>query len=147
AAKTAFNDRKAVLLAGRTLLFALPFAIVLFIFFPRLPGAFWQVPRADEGSTGLGDTMSPGSITQLTSSYEIAFRVQFQGERQSAEHLYWRGPVLHQFDGFTWHRNPTTYRQRPLKYSGPSYRYRISMEPNRQRWLFSLDTLERRPAG
>src|SRR5262249_41221987 len=87
------------------------------------------------------------SITQLTSSYEIAFRVHFEAERPPTEQLYWRGPVLHQFDGFTWHRNPTAYRQRPLKYSGASYRYRISMEPSRQRWLFSLHTLTRQPAG
>jgi len=147
AAPTAFTDRKAILLAGRTLLFALPFAVVLFLFFPRLPGAFWQLAHADEGATGLSDTMSPGSITQLTASYEIAFRAHFQGARPPTEQLYWRGPVLHQFDGFTWRRNPAIYRQRPLKYTGPSYLYRISMEPNRQRWLFSLDTLERRPAG
>jgi protein-glutamine gamma-glutamyltransferase len=145
--RTAFDDRKAILLAGRTLLFALPFALALFVFFPRLPGAFWQLSRGDEATTGLGDTMSPGSITQLTSSYEIAFRVHFQGERPPTETLYWRGPVLHQFDGFTWRRNPTFYLQRPLKYSGPSYLYRISVEPSSQRWLFSLDTLERRPAG
>jgi len=147
AAKIAFDDRKAILLAGRALLFALPFAAVLFLFFPRLPGAFWQLSRSDEATTGLSDTMSPGSITQLTTSYEIAFRVRFQGARPPTEQLYWRGPVLHQFDGFTWHRNPTAYRQRALKYSGPSYGYRISMEPSRQRWLFSLDTLEQRPAG
>ena len=29
--------------------------------------------------SGLGDTLTPGSITRLTSSYAIAFRVRFDG--------------------------------------------------------------------
>src|SRR6266403_1638381 len=69
----------AMLRAGRSLLFALPLAVMLFVFFPRLPGAFWAIPRSDEALTGLGDTMSPGSISQLTASYEVAFRAQFDG--------------------------------------------------------------------
>ena len=44
---------------------ALPLALLLFLFFPRLSGSFWAMPRQNEAVTGLGDEMSPGSISQL----------------------------------------------------------------------------------
>jgi transglutaminase-like putative cysteine protease len=138
---TGFDNRAAVLLAGRSLLFALPLAVMLFVFFPRLPGAFWAIPRSDEALTGLGDTMSPGSISQLTASYDVAFRAHFEGAPPPAQERYWRGPVLHEFDGYTWRRTAHSFaRIQPLQYLGPEYRYRISLEPSAQRWWFSLDT-------
>ncbi|MFL6599799.1 MAG: DUF3488 and DUF4129 domain-containing transglutaminase family protein [Steroidobacteraceae bacterium] len=138
---TGFDDRAAVLLAGRSLLFALPLAVMLFVFFPRLPGAFWAIPRSDEALTGLGETMSPGSISQLTASYEVAFRAQFDGAPPPAQERYWRGPVLHEFDGYTWRRTAHSFAHiQPLQYLGPEYRYRISLEPSAQHWWFSLDT-------
>ena len=142
----AFQGRAAILLAGRALLYSLPLAIVLFLVFPRLPGAFWAIPRTEGAETGLSDTMSPGSISQLTSSYDIAFRVKFDGAPPPARERYWRGPVLHQFDGYTWSRSFTAAYQTPsLEYLGPAYRYHVSLEPSQQRWWFSLDTADRAP--
>jgi len=141
-----FDNRTAVLLAGRSLLYALPLALMLFVFFPRLPGAFWAIPRSDQATTGLGDTMSPGSITELTNSYDVAFRAQFEGTPPPPQERYWRGPVLHEFDGFTWRRTDRTFaRMQPLQYLGPEYHYRISLEPSSQRWWFSLDTTTASP--
>jgi protein-glutamine gamma-glutamyltransferase len=143
----AFDGKTAVLLAGRSLLFALPLALLLFVFFPRLPGAFWSIPRTDEATTGLSDTMTPGSISQLTSSYDVAFRAHFAGAPPPPQERYWRGPVLHDFDGYTWRRMQNSLvRQDPLEYLGPEYRYRISLEPSSQRWWFSLDTATGSPA-
>ncbi|MDB6106750.1 MAG: transglutaminase-like protein [Gammaproteobacteria bacterium] len=136
-----FDNRAAMLLAGRSLAFALPLAVMLFVFFPRLPGAFWAIPRSDEALTGLGDSMTPGSISQLTASYEVAFRAHFEGSPPPPQERYWRGPVLHEFDGYTWRRTGRSLaRMQPLQYLGPEYRYRISLEPSAQRWWFSLDT-------
>ncbi|MGH8323386.1 MAG: DUF3488 domain-containing protein, partial [Steroidobacteraceae bacterium] len=59
-----FDNRAAVFLAGRALLYAAPLALVLFVFFPRLAGSFWALPRSEDAQTGLSDTMSPGSISQ-----------------------------------------------------------------------------------
>jgi transglutaminase-like putative cysteine protease len=136
-----FDNRAAMLLAGRTLVFALPLAVMLFVFFPRLPGAFWAIPRSDQALTGLGDSMSPGSISQLTESYDVAFRAHFEGAPPPPQERYWRGPVLHEFDGYTWRRTAHSFAHRqPLQYLGPEYRYRITLEPSAQRWWFSLDT-------
>ena len=135
------ENRAALLLAARSLAFALPLAVAMFLLFPRLPGAFWAIPRSDEALTGLGDTMSPGSISMLTSSYEVAFRAHFEGPPPPPQERYWRGPVLHEFDGFTWRRSMRSLAQvAPLQYLGTAYRYRLSMEPSSQRWWFALDT-------
>ena len=135
------GTRVAFRLATRALLPAVPLAVLLFMFFPRLPGAFWAVPRGEQALTGLSDTMSPGSIGQLATSYDPAFRVRFAGAAPPPEERYWRGPVLHQFDGYTWRRAPATPgRRQPLEYLGSAYRYRVTLEPSRQRWWYALDT-------
>ena len=136
----------ALRLAGRTLFLALPLGVALFLLFPRLPGALWAIPRSDEAATGLSETMSPGSITRLIATYEPAFRVTFIGARPPPEQLYWRGPVLHDFDGSTWRRRPSSLGARAsLEYLGTQYRYRVELEPSRQRFWFALDTPARSP--
>lgn len=132
--------RAAWKLAGRALLFALPLAALLFVFFPRLTGSFWAIPRGDMAFTGLADSMTPGSIAQLVADYSPAFRVRFEGARPAPDALYWRGPVLHEFDGQTWRRAPDAPRLRPrLEYTGAPVRYRVSLAPTRRRFWFALD--------
>ncbi len=141
-----FDNRAALAVAGRALLYAAPLAVLLFIFFPRIPGAFWSLPRADEARTGLSDTMSPGSISELTSSYDVAFRVKFDAAPPPPQQRYWRGPVLHEFDGYSWRRRPDTrYFPQQLEYIGPAYHYRVTLEPSEQKWWFSLDTVDQSP--
>jgi transglutaminase-like putative cysteine protease len=143
-ATAGFPGRAALALAGRTLLYALPLAALLFVFFPRLAGSFWSLPRGEEALTGLSDTMSPGSIGQLTTSYDIAFRARFEGALPPPQQRYWRGPVLHDFDGATWRRGVGA-RAAPWQFNGPSYRYHIALEPSHHRWWFALDTPAQSP--
>ncbi len=92
--------------------------------------------------------MSPGSITELTASYEIAFRARFEGAAPPPAMRYWRGPVLHNFDGDTWRRlYGTPYGRPTLEYLGKPYRYQVILEPSSQRWWFALDTLQQQPRG
>ena len=70
------NLRTARLLLAQ----AVPAALVLFLLFPRVQGPLWGLPQdAYAGMSGLSDTMTPGSLSQLTLSDAIAFRVEFQG--------------------------------------------------------------------
>jgi transglutaminase-like putative cysteine protease len=141
-----FTARAALLLSARALLYSLPLAIALFVLFPRVQGAFWALPRDDAAATGLSDTMSPGSISELTSAYDIAFRAKFDGPAPPPQERYWRGPVLHRFDGYTWSRAPgAAYHTEPLEYLGHPYHYRISLEPSQQPWWLSLDTVAELP--
>jgi len=145
-AAPATTARAALALAGRALLYAVPLALLLFVFFPRLPGAFWAIPRGDLAVSGLSDTMTPGSIGQLATSYDPAFRVQFSGPAPPPQERYWRGPVLHEFDGQSWRRIPAELRaHRSPEYLGIPYRYRVQLEPSRQRWWFALDTPTQAP--
>ena len=139
--------RAALGLAGRTLALAAPLALLLFLFFPRLPGSFWAIPRGDTALTGLSDTMSPGKIAQLVADYEPAFRVQFDGPRPSGEALYWRGPVLHEFDGETWRRAEGSYKLRArVANTGAEVRYRVALEPTRRHYWFALDLPAQSPS-
>jgi len=126
--------------AAGGLLLALPVAILLFLFFPRLPGSLWAIPREDEATTGLGKDMSPGSISQLTESDEPAMRVRFEGALPPRAERYWRGPVLHQFDGYTWRSVRVDLATAPaLEFSGPSYSYEVTLEPNTHGVLIALE--------
>lgn len=136
--------RTAMSLAGRTLAWSLPIAIALFLFFPRVQGKVWALPGSGAAVTGLSNEMSPGAISELTTAYDPAFRARFSGRAPPARELYWRGPVLQNFDGYTWRREPRSiYRQSPLRYLGEGYRYRITLEPHQRNWWFALDL----PAG
>lgn len=140
------SNRTIALLAARSLLLALPLALVLFLFFPRMAGAFWTLPQSEGATTGLSDSMSPGSISSLSESDEPAFRVHFETDPPPPEERYWRGPVLHDFDGYTWRQNPGQYYVRsPLQFEGKEYRYSVTLEPSSERWWFALDTVVEAP--
>ncbi len=141
---------RALQMSGRLLLHALPLALALFLLFPRLPGPFWALPApGGSGRTGLSDQMSPGDITSLAQSDEVAFRVRFNGPEPLPAELYWRGPVLERFDGRRWRTLPDSLRnQVPVlrNYAPPSrpgqrvFSYEITLEPHQQRWLLPLET-------
>ncbi len=88
--------------AARMLLQATPLMILLFLFYPRVPGPFWAAPGTEQAVTGLSDQMSPGDISELSLQSTVAFRVRFDGAAPPPAERYWRGPVLHDFDGYTW---------------------------------------------
>lgn len=130
--------RTAALLLAQSL----PLMLLLFVLFPRISSPLWGLPAdAQRGTTGLSDTMSPGSISELGLSEEIAFRADFASGTPPAPALrYWRGPVLTEFDGRTWRPGRTTIANRPAyTTSGPRLDYRLTLEAHGQRWLLALD--------
>lgn len=131
--------REAAGATAKMFLQALPLAVLLFLFFPRLPGQFWAVPARQQAITGLSDQMTPGDVSDLSVSSAIAFRVNFEGDLPPARERYWRGPVLRQFDGRTWRRAGTSFERQEITTYGPSYRYRITQEPQERNWVFALD--------
>ncbi|HEX5392673.1 MAG TPA: DUF3488 and transglutaminase-like domain-containing protein [Rhodocyclaceae bacterium] len=127
--------------AARMLGMALPFMLLLFILVPRISGPLWGLPAdGAAGTTGLSDSMSPGSISELSQSEAIAFRVRFIGPMPPRSDLYWRGPVLNDFDGTTWRPGQIgTQPQLPYAVSGTSYDYEMTLEPHNRPWLLALD--------
>lgn len=119
----------------------LPLAALLFIVFPRLPGPLWSLPEDASASTGLSDSMSPGSIGNLSLSDAVAFRVEFDGAVPAARDRYWRGPVLSEFDGRSWNTSARRLEAN-VRYQGPASEiidYTVTLQPHNQRWLFALD--------
>ena len=141
----ALSPRAALRLSARALAMSVPLAAACFLFFPRIGGNFWALQRGEQAATGLSDEMSPGSIGTLAIEFDPAFRVRFEGQRPPQAALYWRGPVLNSFDGFTWRRERGRAYTSRVTMLGPPIRYRITLEPTNQRWLFSLDTLAQTP--
>lgn len=135
-------SHRAGRISARSLGLALPLALLLFALFPRLSGSFWSLGASGQAQTGLSDTMSPGSISELSNSTEPVFRVWFAGPLPAPQQRYWRGPVLHDFDGYTWTSAHTNlFRAERLQYLGPAYRYQIRLEPDSTPWWPALDTV------
>lgn len=82
---------------------ALPFFVLLFIFFPRLL-PLWHIPIPENKAvTGMSDSMSPGDIAQLSQSSHLAFRIIGDvTQLPNRSELYWRAMVLDQYDGQKW---------------------------------------------
>ncbi|RKG34861.1 DUF3488 domain-containing protein [Acinetobacter guerrae] len=123
------------------LTFAIPFFIVLFIFFPRLP-PLWRVPIASgQAVTGMSDRMSPGDIAQLSQSSALAFRVIGDVKQlPQRQNMYWRAMVLDDYDGAIWTSN--LINQKPVHYDiehlkAVNYQY-LSADPQ-QTWIMSLE--------
>jgi transglutaminase-like putative cysteine protease len=132
---------KAARLVGKMLVLSLPVMAALFVLFPRVPGPFWAMPtRSGSATSGLTEEMSPGAINSLSLSNAVAFRVSFRNVVPTPGQRYWRGPVLHHFDGVTWSepgRIPSqTINIRP---AGRPIDYRITMEASDRPWLLALD--------
>ncbi len=122
---------------------ALPFFILLFMFFPRLP-PLWQIPIPNnKATTGLSDTMSPGDIAELSQSSALAFRII--GDMQQLpkrDQLYWRALVLDHYDGITWtsdgaNKQPKSLTNIQGQIDGFHYQY-LATDPTQQ-WITGLD--------
>jgi len=125
---------------GALLLQAVPLALLLFLLFPRLPGPFWGIGAGESARTGLGDEMTPGDISDLSVSGEVAFRVRFDGEIPPPPQRYWRGPVLHEFDGRSWRRpKAQAFPSQDVQFIGEPVDYQMTLEPTDRPWIVALD--------
>jgi transglutaminase-like putative cysteine protease len=119
-----------------------PLMLVLFLFFPRVTGPLWGLPQdAFSGVSGMSETMSPGTIINLSLSDAVAFRVEFKSPVPAQRNLYWRGPVMWNFNGRTWTARPYLYYFGELRFETNSLPvdYNLTLEPHNDRWLFALD--------
>ena len=137
------TPRHTFAIGGRLLLYAAPLALAMWILFPRISTPFWAVPiDTSTATTGLNDSMSPGDISELSASDEVAFRVRFEGRTPLPAERYWRGLVLHRFNGRTWsgwEPGPDPRAHDEIEVAGAPLRYEVMLEPTRQQWVFALD--------
>jgi transglutaminase-like putative cysteine protease len=131
-------------ISSRLIALSIPIMIVLFVLVPRIPGPLWGLTQEQRGGvTGLSETMSPGQISNLISSNEVAFRVNFDGEIPAQQQLYWRGPVMAAFNGNTWFqlrfKDLADDPRQPLSATSNPVSYTVTLEPHGKNWLFGLD--------
>ena len=133
--------RESARSTARLLLPALPVAVVLFLLFPRISGPLWGFASLKhEGVTGLSSTMSPGDLSQLAQSDDVAFRVKFDGAAPPPSQLYWRAMVLHDYDGRTWSSGNLPWQRKLLVNTlGTALHYAVTLEPNNLSVLYALD--------
>jgi transglutaminase-like putative cysteine protease len=134
--------------AGALLVQSVPLMLVLFVLFPRVQGPLWGMPSdAQRATSGLSDTMSPGSLSNLTLSEAVAFRAVFKSRLPALNRMYWRGPVLWDYDGRTWRAPKALYAQPQFDTTDRAIEYAVTVEPHGKNWLFALDLPGRLPPG
>jgi transglutaminase-like putative cysteine protease len=150
------RSRTHLRVAGGLMLQATPLMLVLFVLVPRIE-PLWNLPSDKrEARTGMSDSMSPGEISRLAQSDELAFRVEFDGEPPPMRERYWRGLTYSWFNGRRWSQaTPQNINSRELVYrpgdrppdwyerlrndrQGEQYRYRVLLEPTQQPWMYAL---------
>ncbi len=131
--------KSVLLLISKLLLQSIPLAAALFFLFPRLSSPLWNLPADASYTTGLSDSMSPGSISELSLSHKVAFRVEFEGQEPAQKDLYWRGPVFDSFNGREWRASRSEETIRPPVLNQKLSNYTVTLEPHNNRWMFALD--------
>ena len=128
-------------ISGRLVALSIPLMLILFVLVPRIPGPLWGISSEQRGGiTGLSDTMSPGKISNLIRSNEVAFRVDFKAEVPQQSQLYWRGPVMALFNGRRWYKSSRrAIKDLNISDLKGATEYTVTLEPNGEHWLLALD--------
>lgn len=145
---------QAARIAGRMALLGAPIMAVLFVLFPRF-APLWGIPAdAMSGRNGLSSQMQVGAIASLALDDTIAFRVRFDATPPGQADLYFRGPVLSEFDGREWRPlmarlasrfPPPRVGDPQLVGFGTPVGYEVTMEPSNRPWLLTLDAATQAP--
>ena len=145
-AQTDLTARRKCRLVMEIFLKAVPLIVTLFLLFPRLSAPLFAFAGSESAaSTGLSDSMTPGSINRLIESNAVALRAKFTGAVPGPSRLYWRGPVFGQFDGRTWtHKTRRLHDARlDMRLVRPdaasAVEYTVTMEPTNRNWVLALE--------
>lgn len=83
---------------------ALPLALILFFFFPRVHGSFGFIPSQDrnQNASELNNSLVAGDLATSAFNNELAFRVEFEESIPNNNLLYWRSKVMPSEENFSW---------------------------------------------
>jgi hypothetical protein len=144
--------REAAFTALRMTLVGAPLVAILFVLFPMF-APLWGMPADNRaGRTGLSSSLQVGQMAQLIQDESVAMRIQWLDPVSQApmvgnpaqSELYFRGPVLSDFDGQVW-RAGASPRTSPSQFTGgnTAIAYQTTLEPNALRALLTLDSTVR----
>lgn len=147
-AEPALSAGQRLLAIGRLIGIGLPLALAVFWLFPRLGSPLWGVPERAMARPGLSDTMAPGEMVELMNDETVTLRARFNGAAPPTSQMYWRGPVLWNFDGRAW-TQPRWFRGIPPAATTPSktvWDYELEVEATDTRQFVALDLPLQAPA-
>lgn len=133
----------------RMILLGLPIALAVFWLFPRLAAPLWGVPERALARPGLSGEMTPSEWIDLLADDTPALRASFLGEEPEPQQMYWRGPVLWDFDGATWREAPWL-RAMPdarIEPGATTWEYELELEPTEREHLVALELVREAPEG
>ncbi len=124
---------------------ALPLMLVMFFLFPRFAGPLWSAPGGHGGgTTGLSPDMAPGRDQSAEPVRRRRLSRVIRRAGAGAEEALLAGPRAlayrrHALDGRR--SAPASWRAAACATApaGAPVRYAVTLEPDRQRWLFALD--------
>ncbi len=130
---------KSLLLTGSILpLGSLLLMLFFFTILPRTEHPLWNfLNPATKPTAGFSEKVSPGSLANLGTSGQPAFRVQMTAI--DPQDLYWRGLVLNQIDGRNWARSKTPPADKLVQNKTPLKKQTIFSEPRSDPYLPGLD--------
>ncbi|WP_309570722.1 transglutaminaseTgpA domain-containing protein [Deinococcus sp.] len=140
-------ENRSAVQAGTALALAIPLALTLFVLFPRPSGPLWHLAVQGRATTGLASEITAGEYSDLAQNRAVAFRADFQGPVPPAPDRYWRGPVYESYDGQRWAQIRQSSASASVDFSGSSWTYTMTLEPNNSPWLPVLDAPAALPAG
>jgi len=119
------------------------------VLFPRM-APLWGLPSdAMAGRSGLSAQMTVGNIARLALDDSVALRVAFDGPPPPQDALYFRGPVLSNFNGLRWEPADGVALLRAgdagLQVQGDGVGYQVTLEAHQQPWLLTLDATPTAP--
>ncbi len=136
--------------AGAMTIWGAPIMVLLFLLFPRM-APLWGIPSDGmSGRSGLSSSMQVGNIASLALDDSIAMLVRFSGKTPEQPDLYFRGPVLSNFDGKIWttlsSSLPTRLQLSPdLRVRGAPINYQVTLKPSNHPWVLTLDATPEKP--
>ncbi len=136
-----FNRKQWYRLLGTGALLPLGSLLLMFFFFvllPRTEYPLWNFLNPESvPSAGFSEEVNPGSLANLGSSGQSAFRARMAAI--DPQELYWRGLVLNQIKGRSWFRVKSPPPDRLVTTNSSPRTQVIFSEPRSDRYLPGLD--------
>jgi len=108
---TPIKWQSAIASSASIIIKAVPLAVFLFFFFPRIQADFGFFPSQDEQRNQLDNRLIAGEMAASAFNSELAFRVTFEGDIPAKEQLYWRSKVMTLEEDFQWQAIEPTPRE------------------------------------
>lgn len=137
---TAKNSKFAIKYVLKIFMGALPISIFIFVLFPRVTKTLTELNIAgSQGISGFSDTISPGSVSDLSLSNELVMRIEMNNIHiLKVKEMYIKGLVLEKnINQMNW-GSSKIQNLKPSQVMNDNYDYKITLEQTNRLILFSL---------